>query len=257
MKRITLCADDFGQNQEISRGILDLAMQNRLNAISCMSRCSEFKTHANALNSLPSGIEVGLHFTLEPGWPGLPRLLLDLMTRRFTKPSIKDALSTQLECFHAITGRLPDFIDGHQHIHHFPVIRETLVETYLETYPQKSAWIRVSSPKITSLKSAVINMTGAHALQNLLDRENIPHNTSFSGVYPFKQARQYQQWFQKFLAESDDGGMIMCHPGRPSDDVSDPLRSSRKMEYEYFNSTEFLQDCQNARCLLPSAHKEI
>ena len=257
MKQITLCADDFGQNQEISRGILDLAMQHRLNAISCMTRCPEFQTHSDALHSLPPGIELGLHFTLTPGWPGLPRLFLDLITHRLTKQSIKDELSAQLERFHTTIGRLPDFIDGHQHIHHFPIVRETLLETYLENYPQKSSWIRVSAPKMTSLKSIIINLTGAQTLQNLLDQEKIPHNTTFSGVYPFKQASNYQHWFQKFLAESEEGGMIMCHPGRASRDTTDPLRSSRELELEYFNSTAFLNDCQNARCSLPKAHKEI
>ena len=37
-------------------------------------------------------------------------------------------LITQWNHFIEATGKTPDFVDGHQHVHQFPVIRDVLVE---------------------------------------------------------------------------------------------------------------------------------
>ncbi len=36
LREMILCADDYGQNEPISQGILELALNKRINAISCL-----------------------------------------------------------------------------------------------------------------------------------------------------------------------------------------------------------------------------
>ena len=43
------------------------------------------------------------------------------------------------------------------------------------------------------------------------------------------------------------GGLIMCHPGlQPAGVISDTLAAARKREWDYFNSTDYVVDCQQA-----------
>ena len=49
-------------------------------------------------------------------------------------------IATQLKAFVTAFGRAPDFVDGHQHVHLFPQVREPLLEMVKEVAPQ--AWVR-------------------------------------------------------------------------------------------------------------------
>jgi predicted glycoside hydrolase/deacetylase ChbG (UPF0249 family) len=44
MKRIVLCADDFGQSAAISQGILQLVQAGRLSAVSCMTEADSWRS---------------------------------------------------------------------------------------------------------------------------------------------------------------------------------------------------------------------
>src|SRR5512138_3236227 len=64
MKTVTLCADDFGLNEPVSRGIIELAEASRLSAVSCMSASPHWREHASWLAPLRGKIDIGLHLTL-------------------------------------------------------------------------------------------------------------------------------------------------------------------------------------------------
>ena len=49
-------------------------------------------------------------------------------------------VATQVEAFVTAFGRPPDFIDGHQHVHLFPQVRDAVLKVAAETAP--SAWVR-------------------------------------------------------------------------------------------------------------------
>jgi predicted glycoside hydrolase/deacetylase ChbG (UPF0249 family) len=152
-------------------------------------------------------------------------------------------LNAQLDEFQGALGCLPRFIDGHQHVHQFPVIRDALVGVYEERLRHHQAYIRVINGKSHHLKMAVIKTMGTTALTGLLKKKSIPYNTSFSGLYSFSDAANYDKYFPLFLAEIGDKGLIMCHPGLPSSLSSDAIRIARSFEYQYLAGLKFQVDC--------------
>lgn len=263
-KRIVLCADDYGQAMSISRGILELVGQGRLSAVSCMVNAPQWREQAPLLRPYNDQIDIGLHFNLTEGpalsdayiqafgptFSSLSQIMKRAFLRRFPQAVVEAECHAQLDSFEQAMGRLPDYVDGHQHVHQFPVIRAALIAVYRQRFPAKQAYIRLVNTAILSgawrdaFKKAIIYATGVSALKHLLDKNGIPYNASFSGIYSFDQAQQYPQLFNDFLHSVTDKGIIMCHPGLPDTVANDPIAAARGAEFAYLNSPGFLTDCQ-------------
>ena len=84
--------------------------------------------------------EAGLHFNLSEGaplsadlrdrWPvlpGLAQLLALALVRRLPLAAIGAEFRAQVDAFAEGLGRAPAFIDGHQHVHALPGVRECRV----------------------------------------------------------------------------------------------------------------------------------
>lgn len=252
IKNIVVCADDYGQNAAISQAIINLIQKNRLTATSCMATIAGWPEHATALAPFKDTIDIGLHFNLTESTPSsLPTLILQAYTGELEVASITDECLLQLDTFTDALGMVPDFIDGHQHVHQLPVIRKAILAAYQKRFPdkrvyirsvyQKNTWMDIHSPAY--LKRCIINCLGAATFKKLLQSESIPHNTSFSGIYDFKEANQYASIFKQFLAHTKEGGLIMCHPGMHSVSSNDVISQARFHEYEYFCSEQYLEDC--------------
>lgn len=259
MKKIILCADDYGQNLAISDGILALVKQRRLSAVSCMTTSANWANMAKPLHAYAETIDVGLHFNLTHGTilnkafsaQKLTQLLKNAVLGKLLRAQITAELTAQLDAFVAHFGCEPDFIDGHQHVHHFPIIRDALITVYKQRFLHKKPYLRVTSTTMGQAlsdmsdfpKSQIIHFSGGLQLRKICLQENIPFNPNFSGIYNFKNAPQYRIFFQKFLSHSADGTLIMCHPGYASEDPSDVLHALRNYEFNYFMSDDFLADC--------------
>lgn len=269
-KRIVLCADDYGQAPHISQGICDLVQKKRLSATSCMVNSPYWQAHAAWLMPYQSQIDIGLHFNLTEGAPlsrafkqryGDTFLSLSTMLRRaFFRQLDQAALSAechaQVDRFYEVMGFLPRFIDGHQHVHQFPIIRTALLEVYSKRLQSQAVYVRLvrGAPLSTSLKKMIIYNMGGKAFAQQLKLRHIPHNQTFSGIYSFKDlandSTHYRALFQDFLAEIGDGGMIMCHPGLLSDHPLDAIASARYAEYCYFSGDDFLNDCESEEVVI-------
>ena len=60
---------------------------------------------------------------------------------RSLKPALLDAeIAGQFAAFAGAFGRAPDYVDGHQHIHLFPQVREALLRVTRHAAPH--AWLR-------------------------------------------------------------------------------------------------------------------
>jgi len=264
-KRIVLCADDYGQALGISEGILSLVKAGRLTAASCMVTSPYWEASARMMQSFEHQAQWGLHFNLTEGgplspgfrqhygyqFPSLSKLIALASLRLLRQDLVEQELHAQLSQFEDSVGRLPDFLDGHQHVHQFPVIREAVMRVYRERLP-KSTHVRsvvpimqLVDPKLF-LKKWVIMRMGAKPFLRLLEQHHIPHNSSFSGIYDFAQADTYRAWFKQFVLEIKDGGMMMVHPGQPESKVFDPIATARYQELEYLASDLFLKDCEGA-----------
>lgn len=272
-KRIVLCADDYGQAAAVSQGILDLISAGRLTAASCLVNLPGWKEQASGLHPFLDKADIGLHLNFTEGKPvsaiyseqvdaefmPLPQILKRAVLRSgLLRPAAIEAeIEAQLDQFVSVVGCHPRFIDGHQHVHHLPVIRDALLAVYQKRLAGQQVYMRAVTQKLGFLdvfrkgyKCLAIHLTGGADFAGFLDRNGIAHNTSFSGIYPFTAASRYREFFQGFLRESDDRGLIMCHPGRPAKDDNDPIGYSRGDEYEYLSGDGFVEDCRQAGVVL-------
>ncbi|OGT53817.1 MAG: hypothetical protein A3E84_02220 [Gammaproteobacteria bacterium RIFCSPHIGHO2_12_FULL_42_13] len=264
MKHITLCADDYGQNLAVSQGIIALLRDNRLSATSCLTNAPEWPSHAKALLPFHGRADIGLHFNLTEGKAlspafirhygatllSLPVLMRKAYLRQLDSAAIEDECHAQLDQFVRAVGQLPDFIDGHQHVHQLPVVREVLVKVCASRFQGHCFYMRCVNDKLTAtdwlqgqwLKKSII-LLSTPWFQRLLRHVQIPHNQSFSGIYSFAKAKDYRAIFPHFLDMTKEDGLILCHPGLDSSAVDDSIAWVRGYEYRYLSSEQFLQDC--------------
>jgi chitin disaccharide deacetylase len=260
-KRIVLCADDYGQAPAISQGIRSLIQNGRLSATSCLVNSPFWLEHAKWLHPFKSRIDIGLHFNLTEG-KALSRQFIDtygenlfplsiLMRKAFMRTVdsavLEAELQAQLDTFISATDFSPTFIDGHQHAHQLPVVRDALINVYEKRLRKQKTYVRLVDVIIKAsdfdMKKIIIYLTGTNALKRLLKQHHIPHNPSFSGCYSFSKAHRYGSLFPRFLQESSDGGLIMCHPAFATSENEDPIAAARFKEYQYLFSNQFLIDC--------------
>ena len=255
---IWLCADDYGISPAVSKGIRDLVVQGRLNATSVMVAAPSFdRSQAGALKMLNVGarrVAIGLHVTLtgkfEPMSPGfrptrhgnflslaemMVRGRLGLLDRR----RLGTEIATQLDAFVAQFGLAPDFVDGHQHVHLFPQVREALLDRVKAMAPQ--VWVRQCG------RAATLPPTPAWALsrrfRELAAERGIATNPAFAGVYDFTAASNadFGRLFPEFLRDLPAQSVVMCHPGFVDDELTrlDPLTTQREREFAYLAGDTF------------------
>jgi predicted glycoside hydrolase/deacetylase ChbG (UPF0249 family) len=257
---LALCADDFGLSAGVSRGIVRLARQGRLNAVSCLANAKAWPGEAPRLADLPGDVDVGLHFNLTEGeplsaelrrhWPhlpDLPRLIVQAHLRRLPRAALAAELAAQWAAFSTATRRGPAFVDGHQHVHHLPIVREVLLDAIARA-PAGTAVRntgRVPGPGF-ALKRALIAGTGGRALLRRLLALGVPHNAALLGVYDFAAA-DYRAWMTRWLAAVPaDGALLFCHPGDADVAVDDAIAAARPREAAYLGSDRFTDDLAQA-----------
>jgi len=244
-----MCADDYGMTPEISAGILELAQQQRISATSVMSLSPHWPEWARPLQAVKSRIDVGLHldwtsnFAIERGFGGsLPQVMALSALRCLSAKTAKRAIEQQLDLFEQHFQSTPDHLDGHQHIHQFPVIRDALMNVLSHRYTTtRRPWVRISrvTEQPMSLKSRVINVMGARALQTLADRCGFAHSQALTGVYDFHgDSALYRQRLRHWLTHLPLHTVLMCHPGQGLGDGS-TLATARATEQEVLVSPEF------------------
>lgn len=249
MLRVCFCADDYGLNASVSEGILALAKQQRLQAVSCMTQASNWFSDAERLKPYHDTLDIGLHFNLTHAFAAdtfhlpLNQLMLKAWTRQLDRSAILTTLTQQWEQFESVMQRQPDFIDGHQHVHQFPVIRQILVEFLIQK--QFKGWVRglhqVQPTTGYFLKSKLLMYLGAQGLHHLCQAHQLHQNSLFAGIYDFSQ-QAYAPLVRGWLSKAQHGLLIMCHPAL-SIQADDTIAVARKQEYDYLSSQQFSNDC--------------
>jgi predicted glycoside hydrolase/deacetylase ChbG (UPF0249 family) len=257
MKRIVICADDYGQNTAISQAIVELLRDNRLSATSCLVTTPAWPGAAKWLAPLISKADIGLHFNLTEGKPlsdklskffSLKELIIKSNLRQLDQKDIAAELRAQLDNFTNQIGQLPDFIDGHQHVHQFPIIRDAVFEVYEERLRQNGSYLRCTyDPSMLTrvkdvayVKQLIVQLCGGIQFRQRVVELKIPHNTSFAGIYDFKNSYEYISLFPRFLEQVQTGGLVMCHPGLLSSEEPDLMATARHNEYLYLSSLSYL-----------------
>jgi len=255
VRRLAVCADDFGHSRALSRTVVGLAQRGRLTAVSCLSSGLAWRESAPMLRCLPDNILCGLHFNLTlhspssadlrrcwPQLPALPALLLRAAARVLPLEAIAAEWRAQWEAFVQSTGRAPDFIDGHQHVHHLPGVREVILRHLPPDVAVRNTG-RLCGPGF-AFKRAVIAASGGRRLKRLLEGRGVPHNAVLVGVYDFRH-EDYRALVQGWLQRSPEtGALLFCHPGDGGCD--DPIAPARRREARYLASSDFVEDLQSA-----------
>ena len=261
-RQIWLCADDYGISPGVNVAIRDLVLRRRINATSVMvaaPSCHRAETLALACLIGSSGVAVGLHVTLSaPFVPlsagfaplrdgkflPLPRLLARAVAHRLQPDLLTAEVTAQVRRFTDLFGRAPDFIDGHQHVHLFPQIRDVVLSVAQSAAPM--AWVRQCGRSPTTSKSwsdgkgLVLDALSGQFRKRAAAR-GIDTNPAFAGTYTYRTGADFAALFPRFLDNLPDGGLVMCHPGFVDAELRrlDPLTHLREQEYAFFAGDEF------------------
>ena len=259
LKRIILCADDYAQSAAISAGILQLVEQRRLSAVSCFSE-GEFWSHGdNPLLEYRERIDIGLHFNLTQPFANaavaaqpLNRVMGLALGGRIDRAQVIEALHAQLDRFEKAASQMPDFVDGHQHVHVLPVIRNIVIGELAQRYGQKKPYLRAVNPQLSTrglIKVVVLKLLGS-GFQHLARRHGMQTNRGFAGIYSLQPQADFAALMDRWLISANNGDLFMCHPGVRASDNFDPIAATRPGELAFLQSDEFeALLSRNAICL--------
>jgi len=239
LSRLILCADDFAFSREVSETIADLARDGKLNATSCMTLMPGWMEDAALLRDLPSHVAIGLHLTLtgerpltamrqlapDGVLPDIDPLARLAARRQLPLDEIAAEVAAQFDAFAAAMGRAPDFVDGHQHSHALPGIRDIVLFETARRAP--GAWVRDCVDRVGAMLSrpfagkAIGSAYHSRGLRRAAARYALRCNDSFAGHYDF--STDYRTLFPRFLRNAAGMHLVMCHPGagkRPGDAIA-------------------------------------
>jgi predicted glycoside hydrolase/deacetylase ChbG (UPF0249 family) len=265
MRRVWLCADDYGISPGVNRAIRDLIERGRLNATSVMvvtpaiGRDEVASLQAVAVRSARCAI--GLHVTLTApfrplsmhfrpldGGMFLPfaKMLRAGQLRRLDPEIIRDEVAMQLNAFRDLFGRAPDFVDGHQHVQLYPQARDGFLAAVKERAP--NAWVRQArrnqplAQRLASPKALLLDFLSTQ-FRRRAGHADIATNPAFAGAYDFSRKPDFSALMRGFLDGLPEGGVVMCHPGFVDDVLVslDPMTTVREVEHAYLASDAFAE----------------
>src|SRR5882724_731098 len=263
LRRIWLCADDYGIAEGVNRAIRDLIGRGRLNATSVMAVGSAIgRDEVSALQDVAAKsprCAIGLHATLTAPFRPLtihfrptdggmflpfPQLLRAGLLRRLDPEMIHGELMVQLAAFQELFGRPPDFVDGHQHAQLFPQVRDAFLRAVKQAAP--GAWVRQGgrlkplAGLLGAPKALVLDVLSAQFRKRAAIAD-LPFNPAFAGAYDFSKAPDFGRLMGEFLRGLPEGGLVMCHPGFVDETLEslDPLTTQREAEHAYLAGEHF------------------
>lgn len=253
---IILCGDDFALSDGVSRAIGDLCQARRLSAASALVTAPDWPRHAVEARALRPVAAIGLHLNLTLGRPlvtasraahlgpdgaflPLAKLVLRALAGRLEVDAICRECSCQIQAFRDATGALPDFIDGHQHVHALPIVRDGVLAAIAEHDWLERPLVRVpAGGGARGLKAAAVG-TLARGFAGALDKAGLPRNATFAGFSSFAVGSDYHRELEAALAAGGDGKghchLVMCHPGHVDDGLrhsGDALVERRQEEFD-------------------------
>ena len=261
-----LCADDYGLAPGVNEAILALCARGRLSAVSALVTGPAWREGAAPLRAVGAGIEVGLHLSFTEFSPltgasslapaGRARWQAGVMAaalmRVLDPGDVAREIERQIEAFAEAMGRLPDFVDGHQHVHQFPRIGRVLVAVLAARAPGWRPWLRVCADSLGAIRrrrhGVVAALTASimgRGLRRLARARGIAVNGGIGGFYDVREAASYARIFPHFLRAMGARHLVVCHPGRCADDAerARPWMACREHEYAFLAGPDFADLC--------------
>jgi chitin disaccharide deacetylase len=232
-------ADDFGIDDEHDAVMIGLLKKNKIDGVSVFSEFIQASCAQNiAKVRSENNVQIGLHFNLTHGDSciDVSSLLSNAIFRKIDKIKILNSLNHQLQAFEEKFGFMPDFIDGHQHVHTFPIISKVIIQT-LERI-QFTGWVRnIGSGSLTGLhlawkysffkKFLVLEVLSFFHRRDL-KKSALSFNKFFFGLLPLEQPKKLSIALSSLYSlDFSTSTIIMCHPGSldGSESIDHPAKS--------------------------------
>jgi hypothetical protein len=198
--------------------------------------------------------DIGLHFALTVDRP-LKTVAMDAHLRSPPLAKIMAALEHQVETFTRVIGRAPDYIDGHQHVHVLPVIRDAVVQVAKRI----GAYVRSTYDPIglamcrrPGALESIYLACASRKLAALARAASVSTNRGFRGARTFQERAPFRTLFRRMIKDVQHGGLVMCHPGHadPLLGERDPVQDAREEEHRYLSGPEFPRDLEQEGVVL-------
>lgn len=217
MKRLIVNADDLGYSKGVNEGIVKGHGEGIVTSTSLMVN-GKAASHGVQLATQNPNLGLGLHFQIEDD-----DLQILWQTKRFFGTVLIEkterAFLEQVEEFKKLTGRLPDHIDSHHHIHKMPRI-----------YPFIRKWCREN---------------------NVPYRLKINFIDSFFGM-PSINAISIVNLIKILNSLQEGTSELMCHPGLVSKDLKSSYSYQRELELKTLISKKVRQEIKRLKIELIS-----
>lgn len=256
-RRIVINADDFGLSHGINEGILALMEKGVVGSTSLMVN---FPDSAQALQLVKEkNLTAGWHFTLSLGRPvsdpstipslvqndgsfyPVKHLLLRCLLRRVRAADVRREIEAQWRCFED-AGVRPAHIDGHQHCHIFPVVRDAVRNLVAEhNIPMVRLPVERGGPFVPRFFERLIlgNMKASRAkFWKDVGCQIMP----FYGISLVGRAGNPAEWRRLLARIANPVSLIMIHPGieHPGENLyGDDFPGSRQAELDLLLSPEW------------------
>ncbi|MDX1802483.1 MAG: ChbG/HpnK family deacetylase [Alcanivorax sp.] len=246
MRRLILCADDYGLSASVDGAIVDLLARQRLSATSCMVQGARWPDAAEALRPYLSTAQVGLHFNLTEGLHNddlpLGQLLGRVASLRVDRRWVAQRLHEQLDLFETHLGRPPAYVDGHQHVHVFPGVRGVFLRVLAQRYPTQRPWLRFTAPLLSPgdqrIKAWVLSVLSV-GFAAQAQRAGFTGNHGFAGLYSLSERADFAALMRDWCQRLPDKALIMCHPACGEAVAAVDHGLARQQEYDFLSSDHF------------------
>jgi predicted glycoside hydrolase/deacetylase ChbG (UPF0249 family) len=265
---LAVCIDDLGLHAGVNQAAQELARAGRVSSWSCMVDGEAIADVATWLASNPhDNLELGLHLNLTEALPRAPwhrplkTLILGCYLGAWRSAAARETLAgeirRQLDAFEQRFGQAPDFIDGHQHVHQLPLLRDLLLAEIRRRWPAASGatrpWLRCCArpaparvdeaaelPGPEWIKPRIIEMLGCHALGRAARQAGLRQNTRLLGVRRFESdPAGFLRLLDAWLARAGDQDVLMVHPAQALPGLADELILARAAECQVLQGPGF------------------
>jgi predicted glycoside hydrolase/deacetylase ChbG (UPF0249 family) len=225
MKRLIVNADDFGRTRAINGGVLEAHLAGIVTSTTAMVlEPAAEEGIAEAIRRAPR-LAMGLHFTVTGGgFPAsgpsrLPTLLVGGRFARYPKTlpgeipaaEILQELDAQILLFERLAGRLPSHLDSHHH----SALHPSIQPVFAEVARKRGLPVRASNGEAR----VALRAAGARTPDHFLD-----------GFYGDGATAENLRATLRGLGAGTSE--LMCHPGRPDDELLAGSTYARERERE-------------------------
>jgi hypothetical protein len=247
---VALVADDYGYRPGVSAAIRRLVAAGRLDGASALVTFPDWGDAARHVGEMREWAAIGLHLDLVEGrprgpmrrfapdgrFPPIGELIRRAVSGSLDRVEIRDEVSRQIEAYARAAGVAPDYLDGHQHGHALPLVRDAVFDA-LDRAGLAGLPLRDPADRFERLlarpfarKAATIALA-ARGFAKAARARGFPVNDGFSGVTDFAPGAPLAEHFAGFLRQAGPRHLVMVHPGDDDDGMAnDPIRHARPRE---------------------------